>query len=330
MRVGISLSSRHDVTDPRLGARWMIERAAAARRSGLDSLFVGDHHATATPYYQNVPILGRLLAEWGSAPAGCLFLLPLWNPVLVAEQVGTLGAIAEGRFIFQCGLGSGEAQFAAMGANVRHRPSAFEEALDIVKRLLAGETVTSSSRFSIRAARVALRPLEHVEYWIGASAKPAIDRAARLGDGWLASPSLPPDEAREQAIYYQERCAAHGPPPRAVAIRRDVYVGESPADARAVAEHAVATDYRGFAPEALVYGSVVEVTDQLRALGAMGYTDVIVRHLTDDQPRVLGSLSRLGLVRDALQRAEVEMVTRTALESRVECAEPPPPIGESP
>jgi alkanesulfonate monooxygenase SsuD/methylene tetrahydromethanopterin reductase-like flavin-dependent oxidoreductase (luciferase family) len=301
VRLGISLTSRHDVTDVRLGARWMIERAAAARRSGLDSLFVGDHHATAAPYYQNVPILGRLLAQWGSAPAGCFFLLPLWNPVLVAEQVGTLGAIAEGRFILQCGLGGGEAQFAAMGANVRHRPSAFEEALDIVKRLLAGETVTSSSRFGIRAARVALRPPERVEYWIGASARPAIDRAARLGDGWLASPRLPPDEAREQAVYYQERCAAHGRPPGAVAIRRDVYVGESRADARAVAEHAVATDYRDFAPEALVCGSAADVTDQLQALGAMGYTDVIVRHLIDDQPRVLGSLSRLGLVREALQ-----------------------------
>ena len=78
MRVGISLTSRHDVEDPREGARWMIERASAARRSRLDSLFVGDHHATATPYYQNVPILGRLLAQWGDAPAGCLFLLPHW------------------------------------------------------------------------------------------------------------------------------------------------------------------------------------------------------------------------------------------------------------
>ncbi|HXL45272.1 MAG TPA: hypothetical protein VN977_01580, partial [Candidatus Binatia bacterium] len=63
MRVGISLTSGHAVKDPREGARWMIERAAAARQAGLDSLFVGDHHATAGPYYQNVPILGRLLAE---------------------------------------------------------------------------------------------------------------------------------------------------------------------------------------------------------------------------------------------------------------------------
>jgi hypothetical protein len=106
MRVGISLTSNYPgVKDPRQGARWMIERAAAARRAALDSLFVGDQHVSATPYYQNTPMLGRLLAEWGEAPAGCLFLLPLWHPVLVAEQIGTLAAIARGRFIMQCGLG---------------------------------------------------------------------------------------------------------------------------------------------------------------------------------------------------------------------------------
>src|SRR6266481_8878515 len=132
MKVGISLTSNHpDVKDPRQGARWMIERAAAAHCAGLDSLFVGDQHVSATPYYQNTPMLGRLLAEWDEAPAGCLFLLPLWHPVLVAEQIGTLAAIAQGPFIMQCGLGWGEARFAAMGASIRTRPSAFEEALDM-------------------------------------------------------------------------------------------------------------------------------------------------------------------------------------------------------
>jgi alkanesulfonate monooxygenase SsuD/methylene tetrahydromethanopterin reductase-like flavin-dependent oxidoreductase (luciferase family) len=106
MRIGISLTSNHpDATDPRQGARWMIERAAAAHRVGLDSLFVGDQHVSPTPYYQNTPMLARLLAEWGKAPAGCLFLLPLWHPVLVAEQIGTLAAIAQGPFMMQCGLG---------------------------------------------------------------------------------------------------------------------------------------------------------------------------------------------------------------------------------
>ena len=196
MRIGISFTSSHTVADPREGARWMIERAAAAERAGLDSLFVGDHHATPSPYYQNVPMLGRMLAEWTDRPAGCLFLLPLWNPVLIAEQVGTLAAIARGRFIFQCGLGDGEAQFLAMGANIKQRPSAFEEAFDIVRRLLAGETVSSQGHFVLENARVSPRPVEAVEYWIGASARVSIDRAARIADGWLASPGLTLEKAR--------------------------------------------------------------------------------------------------------------------------------------
>jgi alkanesulfonate monooxygenase SsuD/methylene tetrahydromethanopterin reductase-like flavin-dependent oxidoreductase (luciferase family) len=300
MRVGISLTSSHTVKDPREGARWMIERAAAAHRAGLDSLFVGDHHSTPTPYYQNVPMLGRLLAEWGDRPAGCLFLLPMWNPVLVAEQVGTLASIARGRFIFQCGLGDGQPQFAAMGAEIKQRPSAFEEAFGIIQRLLRGETVSGGRRFAFENAMVALRPAENVEYWIGGQALPAIDRAARLADGFLASPSLKLDDTRSQIDYYRERCAAHGRRPTAIAIRRDLYVGESPAEARATAEMVLARGYRGFSRESLVIGDVSEVVAQIRPLAGMGYTDVIVRHLTDDQPKVLGSMARLAEVRRAL------------------------------
>jgi alkanesulfonate monooxygenase SsuD/methylene tetrahydromethanopterin reductase-like flavin-dependent oxidoreductase (luciferase family) len=302
MRIGISLTSGRTVADPRAGARWMVERTAAARQAGLDSLFVGDHHATPGPYYQNVPIMGRLLAEWGAAPAGCLFLLPLWNPVLIAEQVGTLAAIAQGRFIFQCGLGDEGKQFAAMGADIRYRPSAFEESFDLVKRLLRGETVSASGRFHLENARVALRPAEPVEYWIGASADVAIDRAARIADGWLASPGQPPESARRQVELYRERCAKHGRPPAAVAIRRDIFVAASAEAAEAVAGPIVSRGYRGFDPAALVWGSVEQVTEKFRALAAMGYTDVIVRHLTDSQADVLGSLERLARVRDALAR----------------------------
>jgi alkanesulfonate monooxygenase SsuD/methylene tetrahydromethanopterin reductase-like flavin-dependent oxidoreductase (luciferase family) len=301
MKVGISLTSNYpDVKDPRQAARWMIERAAASRRAALDSLFVGDQHVSPTPYYQNTPILGRLLAEWGEAPAGCLFLLPLWHPVLVAEQIGTLAAIAHGPFIMQCGLGWGDDRFLAMGANIRTRPSAFEEALDIVRRLLAGETVSSSGRFRIAEASLALRPAEPVAVWIGASAPPAIDRAARLAEGWIASPSLTSEEARAQADMYRQRCAAYGREPGAIVLWRDIYVGESSSEAQAVLREALGRSYRGMPAEALIAGSVDEVAEQFRSFAKIGYTDILVRHLTNDQPKVLGSLERLAAVRAAL------------------------------
>ncbi len=301
MRVGISLTSSRRTDDVRAGARWMVERAAAAREAGLDSLFVGDHHATPIPYYQNVPIMGRMLAEWGDAPAGCLFLLPLWNPVLLAEQVGTLASIAQGRFIIQCSLGDDERQFRAMGASRRTRVRAFEEALDAIRRLLSGETVSSEGLFTFHDARVNPIPPEPVEFWTGAVADKALDRAARLTEGWLGSPGLTPDQAAQAVAYYQERCTVHGREPTAVAVRRDIFVAGSEEEAQHIRE--ASRGYRGFDPSALVCGTIESVAQSFRDLADMGYTDVIVRHMVDEQDLVLASMARLkevrALVRDA-------------------------------
>ncbi len=301
MRIGISLTSAHPGVDPRGAARNMIERARAARDAGLDSLFIGDHHSTGPgEYYQNVPMLGRLLAEWGDRPAGCLFLLPLWNPVLVAEQIGTLAAIHQGRFIMQCALGAGRSQFEGIGVNQKQRPSLFEDGLDIVRRLLAGETVTSEGRYHIRDARIAPIPPEPVEVWIGGSAEPSVDRAARLGDAYLGGPELDPEQAKRWIDFYRKRCEAYGREPSAIALRRDVYVGESAEEAQAVAGPIVERGYRGIDPSALVYGSVEEVAEQLRQYSEMGYTDVLIRHITNEQAQVLASIERAGRVRELL------------------------------
>ena len=58
--------------------------------------------------------------------------------------------------------------------------------------------------------------------------------------------------------------------------------------------------YRGIPAEALIAGSIDEVAEQFRIFGELGYTDILVRHLTNDQPKVLGSLERLEKVRVAL------------------------------
>ena len=290
MRIGTSLRTAYP-SDARTGARWVIERARAAHDAGLDSLFVGDHHSTgAGVYYQNVPMVGRLLAEWGDRPSGALFLLPLWSPVLLAEQIGTLASIADGRFIMQTAIGGGADQFAAMGVPLRGRAARFEAGLDTVRRLLAGDEVDG--------ARIAPVTPEPLEVWIGGTADPAIDRAARLGDGWLANADGVPESVRAQAAVYRERCEAHGRTPTAVAIRRDVYVGASAEDADRVVGPIVAAGYRGFDPDALVYGSVEQVVDRFRILAEMGYTDVIVRQLAEEQADAVASIERLAAVRE--------------------------------
>ena len=128
----------------------------------------------------------------------------------------------------------------------------------------------------------------------------AIDRAARLSEGWIASPGLTPEEARVQADLYRERSAACGRQPGAIVLRRDIYVGDSSSEAQAVVQHALSRSYRGMPAEAPIAGSVDEVAQQFRTFAKVGYTDILVRHLTNDQPKVLGSLERLASVRAAV------------------------------
>jgi len=300
MKIGVSLRSAYPPMDVRTGARWMIERARAASDAGLDSLFVGDHHNVPVPYYQNVPMLGRLLAEWDERPAGALFLLPLWHPVLVAEQIGTMAAIAAGPFIMQCALGGGAEQFDALGVPIRRRPSLFEATLDIVRRLCAGEEVSTDSPYAIARARIAPIPPQPLEVWIGAAAPPAIDRAARLGDAFLVGPEATPAQVRELVTTYREACDRHGRTPSTIAVRRDVHVGSDDADATRVAGPIVEGGYRGFDPAAPVVGGVGRVAQAFADLGEAGCTDVIVRHLADDHDEVLASFGRLGAVRAAV------------------------------
>jgi alkanesulfonate monooxygenase SsuD/methylene tetrahydromethanopterin reductase-like flavin-dependent oxidoreductase (luciferase family) len=279
--------------DVREGAGWLIERARAAAGAGLDSLFVGDHHAVPVPYYQNVPILGRLLAEWDTRPAGALFLLPLWHPVLLAEQIGTLASIAQGPFIMQCAIGGGEDQFRAMGASLRQRPSTFEHTLNVVRRLCAGEEVDGT--------RIAPIPPEPIDVWIGAAAPAAIDRAARLGDAFLIGPEATPSDVQALITIYREACARHGRNASRIAVRRDVHVGANDADTARVAGPVLDRGYRGFDPAAPVTGDVVQVIDAFVELAEMGCTDVIVRHLAEDHKEVLKSFERLGEVREAIK-----------------------------
>jgi alkanesulfonate monooxygenase SsuD/methylene tetrahydromethanopterin reductase-like flavin-dependent oxidoreductase (luciferase family) len=297
MKVGVSLRSGYAPMDARQGARWMIERARAANEAGLDSLFVGDHHNVPVPYYQNVPIMGRLLAEWDQRPAGALFLLPLWHPVLAAEQIGTLASIAQGPFIMQCAIGGGADQFDAFDIPLRQRPSRFEAALDIVRRLCAGESVDADGPYRVTNARIAPVPPEPLQVWIGAAAPAAIERAARLGDAFLIGPEATPTEVARLANEYRDACGRVGTEPKPIAVRRDVHVGSSAADARRVAEPVIARGYRGFDPAAPVVGGPVEVAEAFLALERAGCSDVIVRHLADEQDDVLGSFEQLAEVR---------------------------------
>ena len=300
MRIGISVCSAYPEGNARTSARYMVQRVRAARDADLDSLFVGDHHVTARPYFQNSPILGRLLAEWNNKPAGALYLLPLWNPVLLAEQIGTLSAIMSGRFILQCALGGERLQSDGMGVDFSKRRGMFEESLTIVKALLSGETVSSDGYWSIKEAKISPVPDQAVEIWIGSQASAAINRTAKMADGWLATPSIGLEEAAKQLNVYRQSCAEFGREPSAVAIRRDIYIGSTSQEAETLKQKVLTKGYRGFPPEALLAGSVNQIADELRAFADLGYTDIVVRNISADQREAISTIERLAEVKEQL------------------------------
>jgi len=294
MRVSTSLSSTYLVEDARLGAAQMIERARAAYAAGLEGLYVGDHHATPVPYYQNSPILGRIAADWPDRRFGALYLLPLWHPLVVAEHVGTLAALGTGTFVFQCAIGGGQDQFGPMGVPLAGRGARFEAGLEAVKALLAGEVVDDpDGPWGLRQARISPMPPEPVEVWIGGSGPKALARAAHMGDTWYAGPELTDADAAAKLAEYLD----HGVDPPCRPLRRDVYVGADDADVARVAGPLETTGYRGFDLSALVTGTVEQVAERLLVLGAAGFDEIVVRQLAPDQADALASIERLAEVR---------------------------------
>ncbi len=302
MRIGISISSnQHGQTDGD-AVRNVIERGRVAAEAGLDHLSLGDHHSMGRsgPYVQNVPMIGRMMADWpADRSIGLLLLLPLWHPVLAAEQIGTLAAMSDAPFIVQTGIGWGQETFAAMGVPMRRRGPVTDTAIDAMKQLFAGEVVDIPS-LGIEQASIAPRPPQPVEWWIGSGtgAEP-MERAARAGDAWYVAPSLVGDELERAIEDYHQRCAAHRTTPR-VALRRDVLVGPDHDATRAIATTAVAAGYRGLGLDQLVVGGVGEVADQFARLGAIGVDDIVTRTMAVDQSMALRSIELLGEVRRSL------------------------------
>ncbi len=283
MRIGISIGTSYATDGPgghREGPRFVLSQAQAAARTGLDTLSLGDHHDTGPlGYVQNVPMLGRILAEWTDRPLGCLFLVPLWHPVLMAEQIGTLAAMSSGPFIVQTGLGGGSAQFQAMGVDLGERGARLEEGIRVVQALLRGETVDSDT-YGIAGARIAPIPPEGMEWWIGGGAPTAIDRAARLGDCWYGNADLTPETAAWGMGMYREALARHDRQPVRIPIRKDVFIADNRAEAEKVGDALVQAGYRGFDRRAVAYGDPSTVAEQLAVYGDIGFTDIIIRTMS--------------------------------------------------
>ena len=186
----------------------------------------------------------------------------------------------------------------AIGASLKTHGRATDAAIDVIKRLFAGEAV-ASPEFGISAATIRPRPPQPVEWWVGAGTAPvAIERAASEGDAWYVSPGLDGDTLAAAAESYREACSRHGTAPR-IALRRDVLVGDDHVATTRLARSVIDAGYRGLDLQ-IIAGGVAEVAERCAAFDSIGVTDIVARTISVDQATALRSIELLGEVRAAL------------------------------
>src|SRR5215510_571836 len=278
-------------------AHQVLEVAAAARAAGFDSLLFGDSHAVPASYanaFAPVPTVARLLAVTGTMPVGMVLLAPFYQPIVLAEQLGTLAAFAQAPLLVTLANGGRSQTFDAFGIPMRSRARRLEELTVVLRGLLAGERVTFHGRY-LRLAGVHISPLPRVpvEIWLAGTVPAAAARAGRLGDGWLTGQNTPDAELVLQLEGYREAAVQAGRSTRAV-LRRDIFVAETEAAAHAEVDRVLAEGYRGTGKAELLVGSPETVVERLRHYRALGFEDVMVRHITGDHQQMLRSFALIG------------------------------------
>jgi len=231
MKFGLIVSKQHPPGVSMVDRfREHIDQVRAARDAGFDLIVMGQHYLS-TPFQeiQPLPALARLAAEAGRMRVGAtVFLLPLLNPVDVAEQVATMDIITEGRFVFGAGLGYRDEEFEAFGTQAKERVPRFLECLDVVKQLWSKDEVTHRGRFfSLTRARLALRPVQqpHPPIWFAANNDAAVERAARMADAWVINPHAKLEILQHQVgLYRKARQAAGQPASAELPIIKELYV----------------------------------------------------------------------------------------------------------
>ena len=230
-----------------------VEQVRAAREAGFDLICTGQHFLAA-PYQMSTsfPLLARLAAEAGDMEvAATVILVPLHNPVELAESVATLDAICNGKFIFGVGLGYRDEEYAAFGIQPGERVGRLREALEVMKLLWTQREVEFQGKYyhvprTIPATRPVQQP--HPPIWVAANSDAAIRRAARWGYPWLINPHATISMVAEQWISYKAALEQAGQAvPTTLPMMRELYIAGDRQTAYLNSEPYMAPKYQAYA-----------------------------------------------------------------------------------
>ena len=174
--------------------RWpeYVALARAAEASGFDSIWLGDHHLyrgddrPERGPWEAWTSLAALAAVTDRVQLGPLVAcLAFQQPAVLAKMAATVDEVSGGRLVVGVGAGWNRTEFDAFGIAFDHRASRFEEAFDIVRRLLSGERVTFDGRWhQVHDAVLLPRPARRPPLMIGSTGPRVLDLALPHVDVW--------------------------------------------------------------------------------------------------------------------------------------------------
>ena len=164
MKFGIYLNSQHPAGDNaqrRLAET--LEQVRLARSLGFDSIWAGEHHITpGFHFFPQWALLQRAAADAEGLWIGTnVTLLPLHNPVELAEVSAFMDVVTGGRFLFGVALGYRAEEYAMFGVPMAERASRLGEGIEIIRRLWSEGRVTHHGRhWQFSDISIAPRPLQ--------------------------------------------------------------------------------------------------------------------------------------------------------------------------
>jgi alkanesulfonate monooxygenase SsuD/methylene tetrahydromethanopterin reductase-like flavin-dependent oxidoreductase (luciferase family) len=182
--------------DPAALYRGILEQIRRAEALGWDDVWLSEHHGIEDGYTPSMlPLACAIAARTERIRIGTsVLLLPLHDPLRVAEDAATVDVMSNGRLELGVAVGYRPGEFTGFGIPSRERAARMDEAVPILRRLLDGERLTTSGRFyRYTDAAVFPRPVQRrPRLWMGGFSPPAVKRAARLGDAFIATGPVVP------------------------------------------------------------------------------------------------------------------------------------------
>jgi probable F420-dependent oxidoreductase len=188
LRVGVQLPEvERDVRWPEL-----VAMARAAEEVGFDSIWVGDHllyRGDDRPErgpWDAWTTLSALAASTQRVRLGPLVACAAFHPPgILARMAAAIDEISGGRFVLGIGAGWNRTEFDAFGIDYDRRASRFEEAFDVIRRLLDGERVTAQGRFHrVEDAVLLPPPARRVPLMVGSNGDRLLRAALPHVDAW--------------------------------------------------------------------------------------------------------------------------------------------------